>query len=449
MALGLSQTKESISIEAFECAMSQFGIAPRTRLAVAVSGGADSMALALLLARWAPSRNIEIHALTVDHQLRKTAADEADQVARWLEDKNIGHDVLKWNEGVHLQGLDSSPQSAAREGRYRLMTEWCNANNFSYLLVAHHADDQVETFMMRLARGSGVDGLAAMRPVVVRDGVEILRPLLDFKKVQLVEFCRDNQQDWIEDPSNDSDKSTRVRFRKSLEMLEREGLTPERLLATTRHMQRARDAIDSAVSRFLEDSCAASEYGVVRMSAEALAQVPDEVGLRALSRVLCYVSGSDYGPRFESLENLYERSVRRPWDDTTLHGCAIVRDNTVLVFFREAARIAEDVSIEVGQTKIWDGRYRVTLKAGGESSPRAVFTVSRFTPLAWRSLRGTSFAASIENVPQRVRETLPAIYDAEGLAGIPHAKFLRSDLRESLQVSLAPARIFRSSLPII
>ncbi len=449
MALELSHTVDPVSAEAFEGAMSRFDIAPGARIAVGVSGGADSMGLALLLAGWAASRNVEVHALTVDHRLRKGAAAEAAQVAAWLNDKNIRHDVLQWTEGIHLRGADSSPQSAARDARYRLMLDWCKSNDCRYLLIAHHADDQVETFLMRLARGSGVDGLAAIQPITERDGVQILRPLLDFSKAQLIEVCRAHQQSWVEDPSNESDKSTRVRFRKARAVLESEGLTRERLLSTARHMQRAKDAIDSAVAQFLENKCVLDEYGVARVPVDALSQVPNEVGLRALSRVLSYTSGSDYGPRFSSLENMYERALRKPWSDATLHGCVIVRDGTDLIFFREAARIADKFSIEVGHTKIWDGRFRVTLDTQSNDLKYREFTLSRLTPTAWREFQRQNSSSHLEDVPHRVRETLPAIFDSDGLAGIPHANYLRSDLESGLNVSISAVRVFRSSPPII
>src|SRR5690606_28898682 len=124
----------------------------------------DSMALALLLAHWAGGRNVTLHALTVDHDLRDASVDEALQVERWMNAAGIPHTTLRWEDGRAYRARPGSAQEAARDARYELMLNWCAENGASHLFLAHHADDQAETFLMRLARGSGVDGLAAMAP---------------------------------------------------------------------------------------------------------------------------------------------------------------------------------------------------------------------------------------------------------------------------------------------
>jgi len=131
------------------------------RIAVAVSGGADSLALALLAADWAAAQGGKAVALTVDHGLRPEAAAEARQVRRWLADCGISHFILAWRGP--RSGADV--QAAARAARYRLMGEWCARRGILHLLLAHHRDDQAETVLLRLARGSGLEGLAAMAPV--------------------------------------------------------------------------------------------------------------------------------------------------------------------------------------------------------------------------------------------------------------------------------------------
>ncbi|MBM4438672.1 MAG: tRNA lysidine(34) synthetase TilS, partial [Actinobacteria bacterium] len=133
-------------------------LAPGTRVAVAVSGGADSLALTLLADEWARRTGRSIAALTVDHGLRPDSAAEASQVGAWLAAARIRHEVLRWEGQKPRSGI----HAAAREARYRMLTSWCRENDVRDLLLAHHRDDQSETFLMRLARGSGPDGLAAM-----------------------------------------------------------------------------------------------------------------------------------------------------------------------------------------------------------------------------------------------------------------------------------------------
>jgi len=141
-----------------------WGLKPR--LAVAVSGGADSLALALLAYDWARTRGGEAVALTVDHGLREASAHEARRVGEWLREAGMRHHMLKWH-GPHPT---TRIQEAARIARYDLLTRWCRANQIMFLLLAHHRDDQAETYLMRKERGSGPTGLAAMRAVTPPPG---------------------------------------------------------------------------------------------------------------------------------------------------------------------------------------------------------------------------------------------------------------------------------------
>ncbi|MBY0510471.1 MAG: tRNA lysidine(34) synthetase TilS [Rhodospirillaceae bacterium] len=415
-------TDTSITAAQFGAAMAPFRLTPGAHIAVAVSGGADSLALVRLLAQWARGPRITITALTVDHRLRDAAAVEAAQVGAWLDRHEIAHRILRWDEGLHARTLNRSAQKAARDARYRLMTDWCAVNGASHLFVAHHADDQVETFLLRLARGSGVDGLAAMAPMSKRDGTVIARPLLAFGKAQLVETCRTLDQPWIEDPSNQSPASARVRFRQASQVLEQEGLTRERLLATVGHLQRARAALDYAVGGLLAKA-AWGDLGVVCMPVAALLDAPEEVALRALARLLTAAGGQTYGPRFESLARLYARLTSGPWRDASLHGCLLTRDGNVLMIAREPALITDEKILWANDSAVWDARFKITLAC---ADVNATFTVSRFTPGA--AVLPESLRASLSAIPSRLRETLPALYDSAGLAAVPHARYTRADL---------------------
>ena len=203
----------AIDRAAFAEAMAAFPLVDRRGIAIAVSGGSDSMALLLLLREWCANRHVTLTALTVDHCLRDASGTEAAQVTAWCATLGVTHVVLPWAMGASQRGLSRSPQAAARTARYDLLSGWCRANGYASLCVAHHADDQIETFFLRLARGSGVDGLAAMAPNSRRAGIDILRPLLSFRKDALEATCVAAGQGWVEDPSNGSRKSTRVRFR--------------------------------------------------------------------------------------------------------------------------------------------------------------------------------------------------------------------------------------------
>jgi tRNA(Ile)-lysidine synthase len=159
---------------------------PAPHIAVAVSGGADSMALALLAARWARQREGRVTGLIVDHGLRPNSAAEAKRVANWLGRRQIDHRILTWRGTKPETGV----QTVAREARYGLLIDWCRRHGVLHLLVAHQLEDQAETVVLRLERGSGVDGLAAMPAAIETPWVRILRPLLALTRAELRAFLR-------------------------------------------------------------------------------------------------------------------------------------------------------------------------------------------------------------------------------------------------------------------
>jgi tRNA(Ile)-lysidine synthase len=180
-------------------------------IAVAVSGGRDSVALMRLLAQWCRDHGGRLTALTVDHGLRPDSIREADLVAAWAHELGIPHVTLRWSGPKPNSGV----QEAARQARYDLLTEWCREAGVLHLVLAHQADDQRETVAMRRARSpaEGGVGLAGMSAVVTRSGIRLLRPLLAVSRPALSAYLEKAGQDWIDDPSNRAEKFERVRWR--------------------------------------------------------------------------------------------------------------------------------------------------------------------------------------------------------------------------------------------
>ncbi len=178
-------------------------------LAVAVSGGRDSLSLAVLAKEWAADRGGRAIALIVDHGLRVEAADEARATARLLARQGLDSVVLCWDGPKPMTGL----QEAAREARYRLLRQACRERGILHLLVAHHADDQDETIAMRAARASGPDGLAGMAALVEWAEVRLLRPLLAVRRARLTATLAARGIAWIDDPSNADPRFERARLR--------------------------------------------------------------------------------------------------------------------------------------------------------------------------------------------------------------------------------------------
>ena len=191
--------------EAFARALARaFPEAPPAALGLAVSGGSDSMALLRLAADWAARRRTALQVATIDHGLRPEAADEAAMVAHAARALGLPHTVLRWDWDRH-----GNLQDAARRARFRLLADWARAGGLAAVLLGHTRNDQAETLLMRLARGSGVDGLAAMAEERVAHGARFLRPLLEVERYALRQVLRGAGQTWADDPTNDDDTSER------------------------------------------------------------------------------------------------------------------------------------------------------------------------------------------------------------------------------------------------
>ncbi len=286
------------------------------RIAVAVSGGADSMCLVLLANAWAKANGKKCVALTVDHGLRKESAAEAAQVAEWMRQYRIEHYILPWQGRKPTANV----QAEARETRYRLMSEWCHEYKITHLLLAHHQDDQAETFLLRLGRGSGVDGLSGISEISQMRGITLVRPLLSVSKARLIDTLKAQKQEWVEDTSNQDTKHARNRMRRLMPALAEEGLTPERLAGTAHCMQRARRALESFTRQHLKS--AVEWVGeTARIDMPTLLATEEEITLRALAHTIRRIGGEDHAPRLEDLERLLSHLKKQDAKAITLGHC--------------------------------------------------------------------------------------------------------------------------------
>lgn len=295
----------------------------QTDIAVALSGGGDSMALSFLLSRWAVQHGKTLHALTVNHGLRPEAAAEARQVASWVKPWGIVHKILNWTGDKPATRI----QEEARAARYRLMAAYCQKNKISVLFLAHHANDQAETILFRLAKGSGLDGLSGMSE---RQGfsskLTLVRPLLDVTHEQLLTTCKSAKIDWVEDKSNVSDRYARIRLRKSMGVLETEGLSVKRILSLGSRLERARSALEQVTDLAWEKCVIEYNSKLIVFNYKDLMVYPEEVVLRCVMRAVQHFrAGKTYPPRLESLETLVTKLVsqNRSFKAATLGGCVI------------------------------------------------------------------------------------------------------------------------------
>lgn len=412
-------------------ALGPFEAAPR--IAVAVSGGADSMALAVLTHHWARARHGQAIALTVDHGLRAEAAAEARQVGDWLAARGMEHRILRW-KGAKPSG---DLQAAARAARYRLLAEGCRAEGVLHLLLAHHLEDQAETVLLRLGRGSGVHGLAAMAAVSERAEMRILRPLLTVPRARLAATLCAIGQEWIEDPSNANSAFARVRMRALLPALAGEGLSAERLGATARRLSRARAALDSQLVATTIAHVTAYPTGWIELDPAALA-TPDEISLRLLARVLMVVSGRPYGPRLEALENLLD-GLRTGGRGRSLAGCLIKPRRGRIRVMREPAAVAPPLVVHGGADVVWDGRFRIVMADNSAAVPRdSSACIQALGRAGWLELVRRGESGEIR-LPAAVRETLPALVDDGAILAVPQLGYKRPVGLSIRSVVWAPA----------
>ncbi|GHE92833.1 tRNA(Ile)-lysidine synthase [Aliiroseovarius zhejiangensis] len=326
---------------------------PVLRLGVAVSGGGDSMALLLLARDWCAAQRAELHAATVDHGLRAGAADEARFVRESCASLTVPHTVLRWSDRPA-----GNLQDAARRARYDLLADWARGVGLDAVLLGHTADDQAETFVMRLARGSGVDGLAAMREDWHDRGMRWLRPVLRVDRASLRDVLKTRGQDWVEDPSNEDRAFDRVRVRDAMPDLAQIGLDRDRLTGTARRMTLARDALswlahDAAVR--LSDM----QAGDVRFRLPEFANLPDETRHRLLAHAITYISSTPYRPRYDALRTLEAEVL--DGQTRNLQGCLVSRASDRLVIGREQ-RAVDGLTAPPGA--LWDGRWILTAPDG-------------------------------------------------------------------------------------
>ncbi len=268
-------------------------------IVAAVSGGPDSIAMMHLLARWsAKASRPPILVATVDHGLRPEAAREADFVAHEAEKLGLPHRTLAWTGAKPKTGI----QEAAREARYRLLTDYARKQGASHLVTAHTQDDQAETVLMRLAKGSGLSGLAAMRPEQGREGIRHARPLLDRPKSSLLDLCRKEGWLFASDPSNTDDRFARVRWRKLMPLLAEEGLTAGRLARLADRMARADEALDAKAREALNGAAVEPESAGFAFRGSVLADEPFEIALRILEQALVRAGLSLENSRLQRLE---------------------------------------------------------------------------------------------------------------------------------------------------
>jgi len=339
--------------DAFFRAMGElFPDQPPAAIGAAVSGGGDSIALLQLINIWARDNNCILRAATVDHGLRDGSAGEARQVAELCAQMGVPHATLTWTGWNKKRNL----QMAARNARLALIGDWARAHGLTHVATGHTQDDQAETVLMRLARGSGVDGLAAIPRQRNDVGFVWFRPLLALGREELRAYLRQERMNWIDDPSNDNEQFDRIKIRKAMNLLAELGITSGGLAGTAQRMasvQLTLNKVTHTAARDVVTFCC----GDIILDRQQYSKKDHEIRRRLLQNALNWVSGEVYGPRAGSLLDL-DRAIENG-TTATLHGCIVMPESDRVIISREYAEIS---STTCKTTEIWDNRWQVLVE---------------------------------------------------------------------------------------
>ena len=298
-------------------------------IAVAVSGGSDSLALLLLTSNTFTG---SVTALIVDHALRTNSSAEAAQVADIVHMHGIESVILKWRH----DGVKSNIMARARDARYEILTQWCKSNGADTLLVGHTKNDVAENFLIRSLRGSGIYGLAAIEREGVINDIKIFRPLLNFKKSELVSYLKDMSVAWIEDPTNTNTKFARTNVRNFISSNPTidPDLLIDRLALTASNLLRAKDCIEQLCDKSFKQVVSIADDAVCIDYTE-FKKLHIEIALKVLLRALAVLGDRQIPLRLDSLERLYEHLHAGNKSAKTLNACRVRLSNDSIVITKE------------------------------------------------------------------------------------------------------------------
>ncbi len=397
-------------------------LTPFKRAVLAVSGGPDSMALMMLAARWVRAGHappgLTFDVATVDHGLRQASAHEAEWVAERAKEFGFSHTTLVWSGAKPDTGI----QAQAREARYALLAAHASSHPPAAIVTAHTLDDQAETLLMRLGRGSGLDGLSGMakvRPLLAGGSVQLARPLLGLSKAKLAAELKSMGVDWLNDPSNDRLEFERVRLRAAHVLQGELGLTNEKLALSASRLARARDALDRLTDERLDAIVNLHDGVFASLDRTAWEREPAEVRVRLLSRLLVAYGGDAKPAQLSQIEALETALANGKPMAQTLGGCIVSQGHNTLRLYREPGhQKLPEVSLAPGEEALWDWRFRIRYDVGDgvEVLPEQVSVRALGLP-AYATLRSSLPANA--RPPARAAAGLPSIWAGPRLLAAP------------------------------
>jgi tRNA(Ile)-lysidine synthase len=393
-------------------------------IALAVSGGVDSVAMLYLASSWAQDFGVELTVFSVNHNLRALAVDDVRYVENLAKKLGAKFFALSWNSGEDKSAL----QERARQGRYDLMTEKCLELGINLLLTAHHFDDVLETYLMRKAKKSGIFGLSSSASYF-HNNIRVLRPLFNFFKTELVEFLQSQNIAWREDDSNQSDLYERNRARKKIAALS--NIDKDQLVAEVKAINEKVLLLNEQLILAMAESLQVNNYGFAKIDLHKIKNFCQDIKIQIFNYVLTVISGKVATPRFRNIEKILARIVDFENMKCSLHGCVIKKKGPDIWIFREQSVIEDDVQLLHGQL-YWDNRFMVSGERAycHPSEGRGIaknLTISRLSLEEYVQIKDKinlrELAKISDNNHKLILFTLPVIKNLEKIVAIPHISY--------------------------
>ena len=389
----------------------------KERFAIAVSGGSDSLALSVLAKLYSLENDNDFVSLIIDHKLRKESAEEARVTYKNLTQNKIKAKILTYQG----EKFSSNIQKKARDLRYDLFHKYCAKNKIKFLILAHHQDDLIENFYIRLIRGSGIKGLTSLQNIFeYSKDFYLLRPLLNFNKQELLSVTKKSYSSWIEDPSNKNDKFLRVRIRKMQTKLQKEGFDPKRIIKTIDNLNTAKDSLDFYIFKSEKKYLNFYKEGYATLKSSIFNNEAQEVIFRVIIKAIHFVSGEYYPPRSDSLKGLMKNLLAKSFKSSTLGGCLIEKNKNIISFYREDRDVAVETLNKTKQKTNWDDRFLVNKNFNNQQQ----FVVKKLGNHGIEYLRKNKFNDYGNKIPVHAKKTLPSFWNNEGqLLFVPFVNF--------------------------
>ena len=369
-------------------------------VAVAVSGGADSIALMCLLNQWVKLKSGKLTVLIVDHQIRRESKNECKFVKKIADRKKIDCTILTWSGKKPKSKL----MELARKKRYELILNYCKKYKILHLMIGHHFDDKLETFYMRSLRNGNIIGLSSIPWIREDSSLRIIRPFLNFPKERLIQTCKYFDYKWLDDPSNKNEKYERVRVRNEIKKLSENEI--KELIKKNKFYIKRRIIYEEKISYFFVNHLKFDQFGRFSFKQRDFIKLNDELKIEVIKRILTTNSGSDYPPRKKPIEEIIKIIMTNNSFKFTLNSNIVTSNRNLISFTRESyvtqMMMKDGIYVNPGETKLWDNRFEVL------SSKNKIFC-SKISLENWDFINKFFFNSEKRKISFEIIKTLPLI----------------------------------------